>query len=57
MTELNIEKEFITIQEPLESYLYRLSANKEDAKDLLHDTFIKVKQKIDTFKGRSSFKT
>ena len=56
-TELNIETEFITIQDQLESYLYRLSANREDAKDLLQDTYLKVKQKIDTFKGQSSFKT
>lgn len=54
--ELNIETEFVTFQEQLESYLYRLSANREDAKDLLHDTYLKVKQKIDTFQGNSSFK-
>jgi RNA polymerase sigma-70 factor (ECF subfamily) len=37
--------------------LYRLSANRDDAKDLLHDTYLKVVQKIDTFQGKSSFKT
>ncbi|MCI4671759.1 MAG: RNA polymerase sigma factor [Bacteroidia bacterium] len=55
--EVNIESEFIGIQAQLESYLYRLSANKEDAKDLLQDTFLKVNQKIDSFQGNSSFKT
>ena len=55
--EPNIETEFLTFQEQLESYLYRLSANREDAKDLLHDTYLKVKQKINTFQGNSSFKT
>lgn len=55
--ELNIETEFVTFQDQLESYLYRLSANREDAKDLLHDTYLKVKQKTDTFQGNSSFKT
>lgn len=54
---LNVEAEFIIIQEQLESYLYRLSANKEDAKDLLHDTYLKVTQKSATFLGKSSFKT
>ncbi len=54
---LNIETEFIAIQEQLESYLYRLSANKEDAKDLLQDTYLKARKKIDTFQGKSSFKT
>jgi RNA polymerase sigma-70 factor (ECF subfamily) len=53
----NIETEFMAIQEQLESYLYRLSANREDAKDLLQDTYIKIKQKVDTFQGKSSFKT
>lgn len=56
-TGLNIETEFIAIQEQLESYLYRLSANREDAKDLLQDTYLKAKNKIGTFKGKSSFKT
>ena len=37
--------------------MYRLSANRDDAKDLLHDTYLKVVQKIDTFQGKSSFKT
>lgn len=55
--ELKIESEFIAIQGQLESYLYRLSANKEDARDLVHDTFLKVKEKIDTFKGKSTLKT
>lgn len=53
----NIETEFMAIQEQLESYLYRLPANREDAKDLLQDTYIKIKQKVDTFQGKSSFKT
>lgn len=56
-TKINIETEFIEFQEQLESYLYRLSANKEDAKDLVQDTFIRVIHKIDTFKNQSTFKT
>jgi RNA polymerase sigma-70 factor (ECF subfamily) len=54
---INFENEFLTFQANLKSYLYRLSANKEDSEDLLHDTYIKVKEKIETFKGKSSFKT
>jgi RNA polymerase sigma-70 factor, ECF subfamily len=54
---IDIDKEFLTIQSRLKSYLYRLSANKHDTEDLLHDTFVKVKEKIGTFKGKSSFKT
>jgi len=55
--EINIETEFIAFQSQLESYLYRLSANREDAKDIVQDTYLKVKQKIETFKCDSSFKT
>lgn len=55
--ELNIEDEFLAVQGQLESYLYRLSANREDAQDLLQDTYLKVKKKIGTFQGKSSFKT
>jgi RNA polymerase sigma-70 factor, ECF subfamily len=49
--------EFELYAEQLKSYLYRLTANKEDAEDLLHDTFIKAQEKIETFKGNSSLKT
>jgi RNA polymerase sigma-70 factor, ECF subfamily len=53
----DIESEFLSIKNQLKSYLYRLCANKPDSEDLLHDTYIKVKDNIGTFKGRSSFKT
>lgn len=49
--------EFEIYSEQLKAYLYRLTANKEDAEDLLHDTFIKAHEKIETFKGNSSLKT
>ena len=49
--------EFELYSEQLKSYLYRLTANKEDAEDLLHDTFIKAQERIETFKGNSSLKT
>ncbi len=35
----------------------RMMRNNEDAEDLLQETFIKAFQKIDTFKGKSSFYT
>ncbi|TMM57459.1 sigma-70 family RNA polymerase sigma factor [Maribacter algarum] len=56
-TKSNVDSDFIAFQAQLESYLYRLSANKEDAKDLVQETYIRVKQKFDTFKGNSTFKT
>lgn len=51
------EQEFLVLRNSLSSYLYRLTANKQDSEDLLHDTFIRVKEKYNTFKGNSSFKT
>ncbi|XOV68704.1 MAG: RNA polymerase sigma factor [Fluviicola sp.] len=51
------KEEFIAFRPQLKSYLFRLSASKEDSEDLLQDTFVKTFDKIDTFKGNSSFKT
>ena len=48
---------FKTFHEELKSFLYRLMANRADAEDLAHDTFIKAFDKISTFKGASSLKT
>jgi RNA polymerase sigma-70 factor, ECF subfamily len=56
-TTINIQSSFLDIKDQLASYLYRLTANKEDMEDLLHDTFIRVSEKIETFEARSSFKT
>jgi RNA polymerase sigma-70 factor (ECF subfamily) len=41
----------------LKSYLYRLLANRNDAEDLAHDTFIKAFDHLSAFKGESSLKT
>src|SRR5688572_6683328 len=41
----------------LQSFLYRLTASKEDAEDLSQETFVKAYLKKDSFKGESSFKT
>jgi RNA polymerase sigma-70 factor (ECF subfamily) len=48
---------FSSFQNQLKSYLYRLLANRNDAEDLAHDTFIKAYEKLPTFKGESSLKT
>lgn len=48
---------FATFQPQLKSYLYRLLANRNDAEDLLHDTFIRAFDKIGLYKGESSLKT
>ena len=41
----------------LKSYLYRLLANRNDAEDIAHDTFIRAFDKLHTFKGDASLKT
>ena len=48
---------FTGFQHQLKSYLYRLLANRNDAEDLTHDTFIKAFDKLSTFKGEASLKT
>jgi RNA polymerase sigma-70 factor (ECF subfamily) len=54
---IDLETEFLTERDKLSSYLYRLTANREDTEDLLQDTYIRVKEKFSTFRGQSSFKT
>ncbi|HAS43389.1 MAG TPA: RNA polymerase subunit sigma-24 [Microscillaceae bacterium] len=48
---------FAEFQEALKSYLYRLTANRNDAEDLTHDTFIRSFDKLHLYKGASSLKT
>ena len=48
---------FGSFQDQLKSYLYRLTANRNDAEDLTHDTFIRAYDKLSSFKGESSLKT
>lgn len=48
---------FSKFQPQLKSYLYRLLANRNDADDLTHDTFIKAYDKLASFAGQSSLKT
>ena len=48
---------FAGFQDQLRAYLYRLLANRSDAEDLTHDTFIQGFRKIDSFSGKASLKT
>ncbi|MEL6256200.1 MAG: RNA polymerase sigma factor [Bacteroidota bacterium] len=48
---------FSDFHDQLKSYLYRLLANRADAEDISHDTFIRAFDKISSFKGDSSLKT
>ncbi len=48
---------FVGFQGELRSYLYRLLANRSDAEDLTHDTFIQAFDKLHTFRGEATLKT
>ena len=48
---------FAAFQPQLKSYLYRLTANRNDTDDLTHDTFVRAFDKLTTFKGSSTLKT
>ncbi|MEL6537139.1 MAG: RNA polymerase sigma factor [Bacteroidota bacterium] len=57
MTRQEIDQQFHQLTPELTSYLFRLVSNKEEAEDIVHDTYLKVVSKIDSFAGLSSFKT
>lgn len=44
-------------KDQLKSYFYRLVADRNDAEDLTHDTFVKAFDKIGTYRNQSSIKT
>jgi RNA polymerase sigma-70 factor, ECF subfamily len=55
--DLDYTTTFLEFRAQLKSFIFRLVTNHEDAEDIVQDTFIKVQQNIDSFKGDSSFKT
>ena len=57
MTADQLTVEFETFQAELKSFLLRMTANVQDAEDIVQETFIKARAKIDTFRGESSLKT
>jgi RNA polymerase sigma-70 factor (ECF subfamily) len=48
---------FADFQPKLKSYLYRLLTDRNDAEDLLHDSFVRAFDKLPAFRGESSLKT
>ena len=50
-------KIFSDFQEPLKSYLYRLTTDRNDTEDLSQDTFVRAFDKLNTFQGKSTLKT
>ena len=53
----NHVQDFLELKPKLQSFLYRLLTNKQDVEDLIQETYIKVHQHIESFKGDSSFQT
>ena len=57
MNRSDLDKQFNQFRGELTSFLFRLVTNKELAEDITQDTYIKVVEKISSFKELSSFKT
>ncbi|AUD01901.1 RNA polymerase sigma factor [Spirosoma pollinicola] len=49
--------EFERSKGQLKSYILRITASVADAEDIVHDTFIKATEKLESFRGQSSLKT
>ena len=57
MTTDNLTNQFETFQGELKSFILRMTASVQDAEDIVQDTYIKARSKINTFRGESSLKT
>ncbi len=57
MTTEHFNQEFENNRGQMKSYLLRITASVADAEDIVQDTYIRGKEKLDTFKGQSSLKT
>jgi RNA polymerase sigma-70 factor, ECF subfamily len=57
MTADQLTGEFETFQGELKSFLLRMTASVQDAEDLVQETYLKARSKIDSFRGESSLKT
>jgi RNA polymerase sigma-70 factor (ECF subfamily) len=56
MTAIEFEYKLISLQEPLMRFAYSLTANEEDAKDLVQETFLKALRYYDKFVYETNFK-
>ncbi len=51
------QNEFIAFQKELNSFLYRIVTHRQEAEDLVQETYIKAFAKLDSFQQKSTFKT
>ena len=57
MTTEQLTKEFEVSGGQLKSYILRITASVTDTEDIVQDTYVKAREKLNTFKGQSSLKT
>lgn len=57
MTSDDLSVEFESIRGELKSFLLRMTASVQDAEDIVQDTYLKARAKIETFRGDASLKT
>ena len=58
MNDQFFQSEFVNLQDGLTSFLYRLLTNKQDAEDLVQDTYIKAVSNLSTYQeSKASLKT
>lgn len=51
------QQDFITFQEELKSFIYRLVTHRQETEDISQETYFRAFKNIDSFKEKSSFKT
>jgi RNA polymerase sigma-70 factor (ECF subfamily) len=51
------ENEFLRIQNDLKTFIFRLICNKQEAEDIVQDTFISASKALSNFQNQSSLKT
>jgi RNA polymerase sigma-70 factor, ECF subfamily len=57
MTSEQFNREFENITGQLDSFILRITASTEDTEDIVHDTYLKALENLNTFRGDSSLKT
>jgi hypothetical protein len=57
ITPEEFQTQFLLLQAKLKSYLFRLTASRQDADDLAQDTYLKAASNLAGFAGKSTLKT
>ncbi|TAE47844.1 MAG: RNA polymerase sigma factor [Bacteroidetes bacterium] len=52
-----LDREFEACRRQLRSYILRMTASRDDADDIVQETYLKAASRLDTFQGNSSLKT